>query len=155
MPSVEPGSLSTSSNQMTFFQRLQNFITNIGLYLVGPYIFGFPEDFVQNCVPEKPFVTLSELYRKSEMILVNMDIYVLNYPRVSAPHSIHVGAIGGHPAKALESDFELFVNKGKKGVILFAFGSMAKEFPKRILQNTLSAFLNFQTIMLYLSLVVI
>ena len=140
MPSVEPASLSTSSNQMTFFQRLQNFITNIGLYLVGPYIFGFPEDFVQTCVPEKPFVTLSELYRKSEMILVNMDIYVLNYPRVSAPHSIHVGAIGGHPAKALESDLELFVNKAKKGVILFAFGSMAKEFPKRILQNILSAF---------------
>ena len=140
MPSVEPSPLGTFSNQMKFFQRLQNLIINIGLNYIALCVFGMPEDFVLKHVPEEPFVTLSELYLKSEMFLITMDVYVMNFPRVSAPHSVYVGAIGGQPPKALERDLELFANKAKKGVILFSFGSLAKEFPQHILKNILAAF---------------
>ena len=75
-------------------------------------------------VPDGGVFSFSELYRHSEMWLVNFENLCLDYPRVSAPHYQFIGGASGRAVKALPDQLSDFVDGAEHGLIVLSFGSI-------------------------------
>ena len=135
MPSVEPMQLFSFSNEMSFCQRLANFLGMTAAYNVLSLIGYQWNNVVPKYAPEKAYVTLDELYTRSEMFINNIDVLLMDYPRVSAPHYIYITGTGGEPPNPLANDLNKFVSSAKHGIILVSFGSFVKKFPRYIAEK--------------------
>ena len=126
MPSsYVPSSTSGLTDNMTFVQRLENWL----LYAVNEVIytyFVFPEwDEYYSKVLGKP-TTLCETMGKAEMWLIRTS-WDFEFPHPSLPNFEYVGGLHCKPAKPLPKELEEFVqSSGKDGVVLFTLGSMVK-----------------------------
>ena len=146
MPSVEPIPLLQFSNQMTFFQRLANFFF-ITAFVNLKWIPGLLlDDIISECVPEKPYITLDELHSKSEMFFTNMDLFLMDYPRVSAPHFIYITGTGGSKPLPLNDDLNEFITTAENGVIVVSFGSFIKKMPLYIAKKLFDVFSNLSEV---------
>ena len=125
--SVEPFIGSRFSNEMNFFQRLLNVIQETAFHNIRSLMGLEPNELVRKYAPEKKYVTLSTLYKNSEMFINDLDIYIINYPRISAPHYIYVGGLEKPSIKPLSSDLEKFVSSAEKGTIIITFGHMVNK----------------------------
>ena len=136
--SVEPFIGSLFSNQMNFFQRLVNVIQEIVFHNVR-FMLGLERnELVRKYAPEKPYISLSDLYKKSEMFINELDIYTIDYPRISAPHYIYVGGLLKMSAKPLSPELENFVASAAKGTIIITFGQVVKQIPDVFLEKIVS-----------------
>ena len=143
VPSVEPLFMTTFTNKMSFLQRFANFLVNIFFrFIIKPFAFN-PDYLIEKYIPEKPKISLSELYQKSELMFNTVEIILMDYPRISALHYIYVGSIGGSNPKPLKPDLEDFVSSAKEGFILVSFGSMMQKLPEEYIIKMLSVFEHF------------
>ena len=133
--SVEPFIGSMFSKKMNFFQRLANLVLKIVLYNMKSMLGIEPDEMVRKYVPEKSYISLSDLFKQSKMFMNDFDIYTLDYPRISAPHYIYIGNLGKMSAKPLSSDLEEFVSDPEKGTIIITFGQGIKEIPDVLLKK--------------------
>ncbi|XP_057583018.1 UDP-glucuronosyltransferase 2C1-like [Hippopotamus amphibius kiboko] len=126
MPSsYVPGSTSRLTDNMTFLQRLKNWL----LYAVSDMIYlyyVFPEwDEYYSNVLGKP-TTLCEMLGKAEMWLLRTN-WDFEFPQPYLPNFEFVGGLHCKPAKPLPQEFEEFVqSSGEDGVVVFTLGSMIK-----------------------------
>ena len=128
---------------MSFLQRFANFLVNIFFrFIIKPFAFN-PDYLIEKYIPENPKISLSELYRKSELMFNTVEIILMDYPRISAPHYIYVGGIGGNIPKPLKQDLENFVSSAKEGFILVSFGSMMQKLPEESIIKMFSVFKHF------------
>ncbi|XP_032314870.1 UDP-glucuronosyltransferase 2C1 isoform X1 [Camelus ferus] len=126
MPSsYVPGIASRLTDNMTFIQRLKNWL----LYTMGDIInlyYIFPEwDAYYSKVLGKP-TTLCETMGKAEMWLIR-TYWDFEFPQPYLPNVEFVGGLHCKPAKPLPKELEELVqSSGEDGVVVFSLGSMVK-----------------------------
>ena len=123
-PAVEPSQMVPFTNKMSFIERLSNF----GISLMFNFVLGsfltVDNSLLAEYVPDGGVFSFSELYRRSEMWLVNFENLCLDYPRVTAPHYQYIGGSSGVDAKPIPSELSQFVNGAEHGLIVLSFGSI-------------------------------
>ena len=123
-PAVEPSQMLPLTNKMSFVQRLSNFGMTLVLNFVMGSFLTVDNSLLTEFVPDGDVFSFPELYRRSEMWLVNFENLCLDYPRVSAPHYQFIGGSSGVAAKPLPSELAQFVDGAEHGLIVLSFGSI-------------------------------
>nr|KAG5703170.1 hypothetical protein BaRGS_027335 [Batillaria attramentaria] len=129
-PAVTPSPFFGFSQNMTFFQRVQNTL----MVLYGLVWRGDPmvrKDAVARYAPEMPYLPIDMLAAKAEIWLVEMD-HILDYPRPSLPNVKLIGGTATGPAKPLPPEFKSFVDGATEGVVIVSFGTFVLNLPKGI-----------------------
>ena len=138
-PSFVPSNAFGLSHEMTFIERISNTavfaLDNIGQALV----LWKQSWIVSEFVPEKPYISLIELYRKASLLLYDTHV-AIDYPRPSLPHVIPMGGMITRPAKPLPEGLESFIRNSREGVILVSFGSVSTVVPEHIVDKILEVF---------------
>ncbi|CAH1785661.1 unnamed protein product [Owenia fusiformis] len=141
LPSVESFLFLKASDKMTFFERVLNTIMTVCFYTFTPPVSKSRfHELITKHVPNKPALTQSELYLKSEMWLVNMEHHILDFPHVSHPAYRIIGGVGVKPVTPLTGDLAKFVDGAKDGVILMTFGSGVHHIPEDIMDKLMTGF---------------
>ncbi|KAL3283599.1 hypothetical protein HHI36_006737 [Cryptolaemus montrouzieri] len=139
-PSCTADVLSPYTNDMTFFQRLDNTILHI-LHELYLHFWTLPhhDKIAKQNFPGAP--DISEYYQKSSLMLVNSDPSVCE-PKPKVPGMIEIGGYHIKPLKPLPKDLEEMLNEAEHGVIYFSMGSnlRSKQMPERVLKLFLNAF---------------
>ena len=141
IPSFVPNYYTSLTEKMTTFQRIENLIAYVTWALP---IFGHTKNdsFVSIYVPEKPFVSLDELYARSQFWFLAGSPQPMDYPRPAMPHVADIAGLNVKPAKPLPKDLLDFMEiEGKNGVVVVSFGSIITKLPDRVLNPLLHAFL--------------
>ena len=142
LPSFSPSMLSSSTDRMTFLQRLQGTIEMVTLPSFLCSLATNQDSFVTKYAPEKPFVSLTALMRRSKLWLLNTDP-VLDFPRASLPHVVNIGGLSTVPPKPLPQDLQVLMDGATKGAVILSFGSLAKNLPEKIIRKILHSFEQF------------
>ncbi|XP_076047795.1 UDP-glucuronosyltransferase 2B33-like [Oratosquilla oratoria] len=136
-PSSIPSILSRNSHEMTFMQRMHNFIYYFISKAVMQYLSSTFIPHMRRFQPDCP--TSSELLSNISGALINSD-YALDYPRALPPTYINIGGLQLRDLRPLPKDLEDFMNSsGEDGVVVFTMGSIFD--PKVIPAEVLSAFM--------------
>ena len=117
----------------TFLQRLGNVCAYIAGMTLNPR-YDAPDDLIARYVPDGDVTTFDELYRRSELFLVNRDVVCLDYPRIQTPHCQFIGGFGVGLVQPLPKDLEGFVQgSGEAGIIVLTFGSAVNKLTPEII----------------------
>ncbi|KAM9678003.1 UDP-glucuronosyltransferase 2A2 isoform 1-T2 [Trichechus inunguis] len=123
-PSYVPAVLSELTDQMSFTDRIRNFIS----YHLQDYMFDTlwkSWDSYYSKALGKP-TTLCETMGKAEIWLIR-TYWDFEFPRPYLPNFEFVGGLHCKPAKPLHKEIEEFVqSSGEHGVVVFSLGSMVK-----------------------------
>ncbi|NXU78144.1 UD2A2 glucuronosyltransferase, partial [Oreotrochilus melanogaster] len=122
-PSYVPASTRGLTDQMSFGERLQNFL----FYLYSDLFFlKFWRDELDGYYSDvlgRP-TTLCETMGKAEIWLIR-TYWDFEFPRPFLPNFEFVGGLHCKPAKPLPKEMEEFVqSSGKHGIVVFSLGSM-------------------------------
>jgi hypothetical protein len=130
------------TNQMAFFQRMENLVFTELFDVFATYYFAHGvHEVLKQYLPDIPH-SIYDLYKNTSLFLLNTDISV-DYPRPLLPNVKEVGGMHCVPANPLPEDLEKFVSKnGSKGFIYFSLGSTVKGIymPKHYRKNFVEAF---------------
>ncbi|XP_014718061.3 UDP-glucuronosyltransferase 1-6-like isoform X5 [Equus asinus] len=127
--SYTPRCYTQFSDQMTFPQRVANFLANyLEIYLFY-CVYSKYEDLTWNAL--KRDVHLPTLYQKGSIWLLRYD-FVFEYPRPVMPNMVFVGGVNCKKEGILPQEFEAYVNaSGEHGIVVFSLGSMVSEIPEK------------------------
>ncbi|CAC5399669.1 UGT [Mytilus coruscus] len=136
-PAYMPAFWSGFTDKMTFRERMINSVL-YNLQLIKPTMPSFG-NLVAKYVPEKPFMSNSELKKSFLLHIIDGDI-LMDYPIPIASNAILCGGLAAGPAKSLISRIESFVEKSIDGLVIVSFGSVIKSCPEKIMNKLISAF---------------
>ncbi|XP_063985572.1 UDP-glucosyltransferase 2-like isoform X2 [Diachasmimorpha longicaudata] len=124
-PSYVPSLFSSSSQQMTFWERLQNtLMQNIIVPQIDYYLEGEMEQ-VEKYFGRK-LSSMKDLYKDVSLILVN-EHYSLNDIKPLTPDIIAVGGLHViDDDQHLTPDLQKWLDESSHGCVYFTFGSMVK-----------------------------
>ncbi|XP_060078186.1 UDP-glucuronosyltransferase 2C1-like [Ylistrum balloti] len=143
MPSVHSSfAMLGFFNEMSFFQRVTNTLVSIVMAVLPEII--FPSDLVSMYAPEKPFLSLEVLHRRTSFHLIDLD-FVMDFPRPLMPNMAFVGGLGTEKPKQLPSDLDSYMNSATDGVIIVSFGSVAQNLPKDRIEKLIGVFKKFKS----------
>ncbi|XP_063413475.1 UDP-glucuronosyltransferase 2C1-like [Mytilus trossulus] len=140
-PAYMPAPWSGFTDKMTFLERMINTILYT-IHLIKPTMPSFG-NLVAKYVPEKPFMSNSELKGSFLLHIVDGDI-LMDYPIPIASNTILCGGLAARPAVSLISRIEAFVEKSKDVLVIVAFGSIIKSCPENIMNKLITAFQNMK-----------
>ncbi|XP_033724646.1 UDP-glucuronosyltransferase 1-1-like [Pecten maximus] len=144
MPSVHSTfSLLGVSEEMSFVQRVLNTLVSI-LIAVSPQPV-FPADLVEKYVPEKPFVSLDVLHRRTAFHLIDLD-FVLDFPKPMMPNVVFVGGLSTEKPKILPSYLRSYMNSATDGVVVASFGSTIDNLPSARMDKLIGVFKKFKNV---------
>ncbi|BFZ00664.1 hypothetical protein BsWGS_03703 [Bradybaena similaris] len=135
-PATTPYPIGTTSDRMTFIQRLQN--TVFYLLCINFDLF-YDSSLVARFAPHKPYKSINDLAADSEIFIAEVD-HILDYPRTTLPNTKLVGGSSASPAKPLEGELKQFVDEAKNGIIVVSFGGSVVNLPPYITSKMFSAF---------------
>uniref|UniRef100_A0A674P1U1 UDP glucuronosyltransferase 5 family, polypeptide F1 n=1 Tax=Takifugu rubripes TaxID=31033 RepID=A0A674P1U1_TAKRU len=116
------------SDQMSFFERLQNVL-----------MFGFLQYQIRWFVTPS-FEDLIKKYFAADLWLMRVD-FVYEYPRPTMPNVVYIGGFQCKPAKPLPEHLEEFVqSSGEHGVIVMSLGTLIAELPQDLADQIAAAF---------------
>ncbi|NP_001182734.1 UDP-glucuronosyltransferase 2C1 precursor [Oryctolagus cuniculus] len=121
--SYVPGSTSGLTDNMSFVQRLKNWL----LYLMNDMMFSHFmlsewDEYYSKVLGRR--TTICEIMGKAEMWLIR-SYWDFEFPRPFLPNFEYVGGLHCKPAKPLPEELEEFVqSSGNDGVVVFTLGSM-------------------------------
>ncbi|KAJ8980274.1 hypothetical protein NQ317_005132 [Molorchus minor] len=123
-PSYIPEMFLSYSNNMTFWQRLVNFLFFVVSELYKQLVF-LPEQnrLMKEVFPDVP--DLSTLYYNVSLVLVNSHEST-NQPVPHVPNMIDIGGFHIQPAKVLPKELKDFMDNATDGVVYFSMGSNIK-----------------------------
>ena len=128
------------TNEMTFVERVQNVLLTTVFDAIVTYTNpAGADDLVAKYVPEKPFVTLATLQRRSRLWLVLSDV-TIDYPQVRMPHVVDVGGINTRPGRPLPAPLRAVADGASHGLIVVSFGTYVTQFPEQVRSKFLEAF---------------
>ncbi|NWZ88221.1 UD11 glucuronosyltransferase, partial [Poecile atricapillus] len=127
--SYVPRTFSSSSDHMTFPERVKNFLIGVSEPLLCDLFYlkykNLASEFLQRDV------TMQELFSQASVLLMRYD-FVFEYPRPIMPNMVYVGGINCQEKKPLSKEFEAMVNaSGEHGIVVFSLGSMVSEIPMK------------------------
>ncbi|CAG9863739.1 unnamed protein product [Phyllotreta striolata] len=137
LPSISTNSLSSLTNRMGFYERLQSFCLNL-FYSIYKELYFYPEqqELMDKYFPNK--MDLKNLTQNVEMLLV-FGHPLTTEPSLLTSAVVEVGGFHIKPRK-LPAEIQTFLNGAKQGAILVSLGSNV---PCQLLtKEQLNAFLN-------------
>jgi len=129
-PSYIPAAISPYTPDMSFCQRLANFLMKI-IYEFTPIFLGFDSHF--EALKEKHGLNvslkLSDTFSRASLKLVNSD-FSIDYPAPIEPDTVLIGGYAvDKPAPPLSPDLERFLQSSEDdGIIVLSFGTLTKRF---------------------------
>ncbi|XP_045415502.1 UDP-glucuronosyltransferase 1-6 isoform X1 [Lemur catta] len=127
--SYVPRCYTSFSDQMTFPQRMVNFLVHLLEPALFYCLYSKYEDLASYVL--KRDVHLPTLYQKGSVWLLRYD-FVFDYPRPVMPNMVFVGGINCKNRKDLPQEFEAYINaSGEHGIVVFSLGSMVSEIPEK------------------------
>ncbi|XP_042561070.1 UDP-glucuronosyltransferase 2A1-like [Clupea harengus] len=138
-PSYVPFPVAKLTDQMTFVQRVRNFLMygfRMFLYrrTVGPPYSALVNRYFG------PDVDYFELFQAADIWLMRVD-FVFEFPRPTMPNVVYMGGFQCKPAKPLPQDLEDFVqSSGDHGVIIMSLGTLVGQLPRDIADEIAVAF---------------
>ena len=135
-PSIQPCMFTPFHAQMSFFQRVANYIVSIIETQLGNVMVLDAEDAVKEKYPGfsmqvSRFNISYENYQFQEKIkhsaffFINAD-EIVDYLAPVTPKVVYIGGLGKSKSKPLEKKYQDIFDSAKKGVIYFSFGSVAQ-----------------------------
>ncbi|XP_050752499.1 UDP-glucuronosyltransferase 2C1-like isoform X2 [Gymnogyps californianus] len=122
-PSYVPASTTGLTDQMSFVERLQNFLFYFYTDLFFSKFLQDKWDGYYSNVLGRP-TTLCETMGKAEIWLIR-TYWDFEFPRPFLPNFEFVGGLHCQPAKPLPQEMEEFVqSSGEHGIVVFSLGSM-------------------------------
>ncbi|ELT90979.1 hypothetical protein CAPTEDRAFT_35564, partial [Capitella teleta] len=87
--------------------------------------------------------TFDQIYKDSEMWIINMETVCSDQPRVHAFHYQFIAGLGWTPAKPLPAgNIQSFADGADNGLIVVSFGSALKTIPKELMDVLMETFEN-------------
>ncbi|XP_017598912.1 PREDICTED: UDP-glucuronosyltransferase 1-1-like isoform X10 [Corvus brachyrhynchos] len=127
--SYVPRTFSSSSDHMTFPERVKNFLIGLSEPLLCHLFYLNYESLASEFLQRE--VTMQELFSRASVWLMRYD-FVFEYPRPIMPNMVYIGGINCLQKKPLSKEFEAMVNaSGEHGVVVFSLGSMVSEIPMK------------------------
>nr|CAD2163818.1 unnamed protein product [Meloidogyne enterolobii] len=128
--SYVPGlTLSGYSDKMSISERFFNLFFQMAGYYLSFEVYDSLTLIMRNILGNffSNYPDIRQIIKDSPLILVNADEFV-DFPRPLFPNIIYIGGIGMNEKKDEESNklddqLNFVMNKGKKGVVLFSFGT--------------------------------
>ncbi|GMR34470.1 hypothetical protein PMAYCL1PPCAC_04665, partial [Pristionchus mayeri] len=137
LPSVFPSHLLDASNQMTFKQRLQNFLLEGMMAIVGKFFMGNEVDALFKEKYGADFPSNSELVLNGKFLLANVHPDI-EFPVPVTSKVTYFGGLGmSNESKPLDEPYASFISKAKN-VVFVSFGTVAD--PKKMPQSWKTAF---------------
>ncbi|NWW94468.1 UD11 glucuronosyltransferase, partial [Rhynochetos jubatus] len=128
-PSYVPRIFMSSSDHMTFTERVKNLLVGLSEHLFC-YLFYFKYENLASEFLHRE-VTVLELFSKASVWLMRYD-FVFEYPRPIMPNMVYIGGINCEQKQPLSKEFEAIVNaSGEHGIVVFSLGSMVSEIPMK------------------------
>ncbi|XP_051479770.1 UDP-glucuronosyltransferase 1A9-like isoform X11 [Apus apus] len=123
-----PRVFTFNSDQMTFFQRVENALVD---FLELGYCNAFYEEGIKfSSEVLQRDVSLIDLTNSASVWLLRYD-FVFEYVRPVMPNMVFIGGINCAQKKPLPKEFEAIVNaSGEHGIVVFSLGSMVSDIPK-------------------------
>lgn len=144
LPSFTPFLYESITDKMTFLERVRNTINLIKTPMTLATFPGSKDTLIEKYAPEKPYITFRTLQRRSKLWLINTDP-ILDYPRASLPHIVHVGGLTTRERKPLPEDLNQLV-KQSKAVAVISFGTLVHNLPRDIIYKLIAAFRQFEDV---------
>ncbi|NXP05433.1 UD11 glucuronosyltransferase, partial [Thinocorus orbignyianus] len=127
--SYVPRSFTSSSDHMTFTERVKNLLVGSSEHLLCSMFYLKFENLASEFLQRE--VTLLELFSKASIWLMRYD-FAFEYPRPVMPNMVYIGGINCDQKKPLSKEFEAIVNaSGEHGIVVFSLGSMVSEIPMK------------------------
>ena len=146
MPSYVPFVMTSYTDNMSFLERVFNFIlySGIAFYDLGGY-----EDSLM-FAPERPEVGYDTLFLNASLCLRLRDT-VIDFIRPEMPDVISIANLMARKAKPLPTELQSYMDQSSNGVILVSFGTMVAELPSEVIHKMFMAFetLDFNVIFRY------
>nr|XP_013803964.1 PREDICTED: UDP-glucuronosyltransferase 1-1-like isoform X2 [Apteryx mantelli mantelli] len=128
-PSYVPRLFTSSSDHMTFTERVKNLLIGFSEHLLCYLLYSKYENLASEFLHRD--VTVLELFSTASVWLMRYD-FVFEYPRPIMPNMVYVGGINCKQKKPLPKEFEAIVNaSGEHGIVVFSLGSMVSEIPMK------------------------
>ncbi|NWX65842.1 UD11 glucuronosyltransferase, partial [Promerops cafer] len=128
-PSYVPRTFSSTSDHMTFPERVKNFLIGLSEPLLCHLFYLNYESLASEFLQRD--VTMQELFSQASVWLMRYD-FVFEYPRPIMPNMVYIGGINCQQKKPLSKEFEAMVNaSGEHGIVVFSLGSMVSEIPMK------------------------
>ncbi|XP_013405052.1 UDP-glucuronosyltransferase 2B10 [Lingula anatina] len=126
--SYTPYMLSDFSDNMTFWERVQNTDMMLDMEQWGSDRIDHIEKMKAKHLPNNDWPHAKHSYeRVSLMIAANVN-FAFDYPRPVMPHVIPISGLLWTPPKPLSKDFENIVSAATNGVIVMSFGTLVPTF---------------------------
>ena len=147
LPSQVPSISVEFSDDMTFQERLSNFLYYLFEHFILKLLNGGNTEFLPNIRSTKPFKSPLELIQETKIHLYLADP-VIEFPRPLMPNTLFVADVMGRDAAPLSADLEALLSS-KHGATLVSFGSMMSVMPETISKILFEAFGNLsQTVIM-------
>ncbi|GMT10513.1 hypothetical protein PFISCL1PPCAC_1810, partial [Pristionchus fissidentatus] len=151
-PAYVPSNLSSASDQMTFFERLFNFI---GFFVMANFGQGATPKFQRLFEEYQPgFPAINDIVRNNSLVFLNSDPF-LDFPRPTSHRIIDIGGIvtSTEKPKPLDEKWSSLLSLRPHSILL-SFGSFVKayampEIYKKTMRETLARFPNVTFIWKY------
>uniref|UniRef100_A0A914PUN9 glucuronosyltransferase n=1 Tax=Panagrolaimus davidi TaxID=227884 RepID=A0A914PUN9_9BILA len=144
-PSYIPGMMSSSTDQMTFFERVKSFV---GYFVENAFLANMFTKGSEIAIRKQfPNFDIADAVADSAFYFVNSDEHI-DYAQPITHKIIYMAGLGKIQAKPLEKEYTDIFDSAKKGVILFSFGSVAQshKMPAEMKKSFLEAFAKFPEI---------
>ncbi|XP_043361703.1 UDP-glucuronosyltransferase 1A1-like isoform X3 [Dermochelys coriacea] len=136
--SYVPRIFTSSSDHMTFTQRVKNLLVNAAENLLCYLLYSQYESLASEFLQRE--VTILELFSKAFIWLLRYE-FVFEYPRPVMPNMVFIGGTNSEQKKPLSKEFESIVNaSGEYGFVVFSLGSMVSEIPMKKAKQIAEAF---------------
>uniref|UniRef100_UPI00398EB0BE UDP-glucuronosyltransferase 3A1-like n=1 Tax=Pristiophorus japonicus TaxID=55135 RepID=UPI00398EB0BE len=123
-PSYVPVYRSLLTDRMDFWGRLKNSMMFLSSFVVEGMIQARFERAIKARFPAGSEPSLSELYRRAELIMYNTD-FSIEFPRPLLPNVVYIGGLLSKPAKPVSQELEDFIlAAGESGFVVVTLGSM-------------------------------
>ncbi|XP_018569262.1 UDP-glucuronosyltransferase 2B7 [Anoplophora glabripennis] len=127
------------TEDMSFFERVVNYVVTYANYLTETYLKNELEKLARETFPDMN--SMQTLERHISLLLCNLN-FVVNQPQSVTSNIIPVGGLHIKPSKKLPTDLQTIMDDAKDGVILFCLGTNARsdKLGTGIIQSLLKAF---------------
>ena len=141
MPSVTPNYFLSFSDDLSFWERLANLFVLLSS-ICGHYFYDISD--TSESVTQRPVLSITELFKQSELFFVNIDNSCAEYPKLTASNLKFLPGASVSDPKPLPKELEEFIDgSGRHGTIIATFGTLKhvrKAYIPRMLERLFQVF---------------
>ncbi|VDM97912.1 unnamed protein product [Thelazia callipaeda] len=125
-PSYVPVSVSKNSDEMTYLERLDNFLHYIAIYCMSRYFaITIASSLNKDHSISQSHEILQMAIKNSSFALINSE-ELLEYPRLMSQKVVFIGGIAVNKPKNLDQFYGQLMNESVNGAVLISFGANAR-----------------------------